>query len=171
MSWKVSWAHSVGSCSPPYADFVLWAGLGWSCGPASQQPGAWRLHPPHATTCLGDIPSAQHRLPATFPSRRALSVQTNGPCHSATSFSLLVCYLSCPDNPVRLVLCLRMPRRSPGSDSPAFAPTKERHRQACFLTSVGCPFSSCNYQNLSSSIKRHFSHKGKCPLGLAPSWR
>lgn len=94
-----------------------------------RQPVSWRLHLLGAASSLEDTPRAWDRLAAAFPCRRAVTAD-KWPKSFSTSFSLLVRGLSCPDNPFHLVLSFWMPRRSPGSDSPAFTPTKRRHRQA-----------------------------------------
>lgn len=99
-------AYTSLSLSPHHAAFVLWAVLGGSCGLASQAAGLLEVS---SATCCRHLPRRRPSRLAAFPCSRVLSLQTNGSCHSATSTSLLVCDLSCPDNPFHLVLSLWMP--------------------------------------------------------------
>lgn len=106
-------------------ELYLVGAAGW----LPRQPVSWRPHLLGAASSLEDTPRAWDRLPAAFPCRRAVAAD-KWPMSFSVSFSLLVRGLSCPDNPFHLVLSLWMPGRSPGSDSPAFTPTKKRRRQA-----------------------------------------
>lgn len=78
----------------------------------------------------GRHPESAGQTASSLPLQESPVAADKWPMSFSASFSLLVHGLSCPDNPFHLVLSLWLPRRSPGSDSPAFAPTKRRRRQA-----------------------------------------
>lgn len=110
-------------------------------------------------------PVSTGQTASSLPCRRALSLQTNGPCHSAASFSLLVCGLSCLDNPFHLVLSLRCHEGPQAVTSqPLPQPRRDAGRPASQLPCAAS--SGLTIIRICQDSSGTFLHKGTCPLGL-----